>query len=160
VDVNASVVCDIAQLSKPVHELADPGTGSTNHLCKGLLCDRRNQHLWLSGIAKLRHQQECPRQTLFTVVEELVYEVLLGPDGSRQDELQEHFGELMLITQQTNHLFSVESEGGAGRYRFGCCGVKTSDSRQRLFSDKVMRHHERDCRFLPVLRYDDQLRAA
>jgi hypothetical protein len=89
-NVNASAVRNVTKLSKPVHELADPGADGAIHLRKGLLRDCWNQCLRLPGIDRLGYQQKRLYQRLFTLVQELINQVFLYPDCSHRYELQEH----------------------------------------------------------------------
>src|ERR1035441_5887033 len=66
VDPDAAVVFDKTELAKAIHEEADAGPGGADHLCQRLLRDLGNQRFRLARLAKLGHQQENSRQTLFT----------------------------------------------------------------------------------------------
>jgi hypothetical protein len=67
--LDAAVVIDKAELAKAIHEEADAGPRSADHLCQGFLRNGRDESFPFSRLAKLRHQQENPRQTLFAGVE-------------------------------------------------------------------------------------------
>ena len=61
-----------------LHEEADTRPRCTDHLGQAFLRDLWNQPGELIWFAKLRHQQEYPRQAFLTGVEELVEKIGLG----------------------------------------------------------------------------------
>jgi len=55
-NLDATVVCNKAELAKAIHEEADAGPSGADHLRQGFLRDLRNQSLWFTRLAKLRQQ--------------------------------------------------------------------------------------------------------
>src|ERR1022692_1826227 len=110
VDPDAAVVFDKAELAKAIHEEAYAGPGGADHLCQRLLRDLGNQRFRLARLAKLGHQQENSRQTLFTGVEKLVHQVGLGSHTPGQQIFQVHFGEGQLLVHHADHLFPGNSD--------------------------------------------------
>ena len=88
VHLDAAVVIDKAELAKAIHKEADPRPGSADHLCQGFLRDGRNGGFRSTRLAKFRHQQENPRQTLFTGVEQLIHKIGLDAHAAGQQKLQ------------------------------------------------------------------------
>jgi len=84
VHADTAVVFDKAKLAEAVHEEADPGSRSADHIRQGLLGDRRNQCLRLSRSSELGHQQKNPRQALFAGIKELIDKVSLNAHAARQ----------------------------------------------------------------------------
>jgi hypothetical protein len=96
-NLDAAVVFDETEFVKAVHEEADARPGRSNHLCQSFLRDLWNQRFRFSWLAKLRQQQEDPRQTLFAGVEELINKIGLGSRATGQQKLQKQVGERMLL---------------------------------------------------------------
>ena len=80
----SAVVFDEAEAAELVHEEADSGTGGTDHLRQRLLADRGNYCLGLAFLSEISQQQEGSSESFLAGVEELVYEILLDPNGPRQ----------------------------------------------------------------------------
>ena len=85
--MDATVVLDIAKISKAIHEVADARPGRADHLRESLLGDWRYKHLGLTGLTELCHQKECSRQSLLAGIEELINKVFLGADATQEHEL-------------------------------------------------------------------------
>ena len=71
----AAVVIDKSQLSKPIHEKADPRTCGADHLGEGLLADFRDDGYRLGFLAKVGQQQEKPGEAFFAGVEEVIHQI-------------------------------------------------------------------------------------
>ena len=69
-------VIDKTQLLELVHEMTDPRPGGAHHLRQVFLIDSGKDTLGSTFFAKMRQQQENPRQTLLAGVEELVDKIL------------------------------------------------------------------------------------
>lgn len=78
-DPDAAVIFDKAELAKSIHEEADAGRGSADHLCQSFLRDGRNQGFRFSRFTEFGHQQENSRQAPFAGVEKLIDKIALGP---------------------------------------------------------------------------------
>ena len=89
VDLDAPVVLDKPEIAKSIHEEAHTRAGGADHLRQGLLLDLWNILLRFAGLAEFRHQQQNPRETLFTGVEKLIDQVGLNANAALQQELQE-----------------------------------------------------------------------
>ena len=89
VNLDALVVFDKPQLTKSIHEEADTGACRADHLRQGLLRNLGDKLFRLARLAEFRHQQQNPRQTLFTGVEKLIHQVCLNAHAALQQELQE-----------------------------------------------------------------------
>ena len=83
---DAAVILNKAELAKAIHEEANTRPGGADHFCQSFLRDLRNQRFRFSRLAKLRQQQENPRQTLFAGVEKLIDEIGLGPYAADQQK--------------------------------------------------------------------------
>jgi hypothetical protein len=64
--------------------------------------------------AKLGHQEENPRQTLFAGVEKLIDKIGLGSHAPDQQEFQVHLREGMLLVHQADHLSPLYPERCTG----------------------------------------------
>ena len=106
-NVDSTVVGNVAKLAEIVHKLADARASGPDHICKFLLSDWRYHALGFSRLAELSHDEQCAGETLFAVVEQLVDKVLSSSDPPKQDELQENVRELMLFVQKQNHLLAA-----------------------------------------------------
>ena len=89
VNMNSTVVTDVAELAEVVHELADARAGGANHIGELLLGDWRYHALRLARLSELCHDEQCAREALLAIVEQLIDKVLTSPDSTDQDELQE-----------------------------------------------------------------------
>lgn len=78
VHLDPPVVFDKSQLTKPVHEKTDSGTGCTDHFRESLLANLRNLHL-IARLTELRQQKQCPSESLFARIEKLIHQVCLYP---------------------------------------------------------------------------------
>src|ERR1039458_1226418 len=120
--LDAAVVIDKAEPAKAVHKEADAGSCGANHLRQGFLRNGRNEGFRFTQLAKIRHQQENSRQTLFAGVEELVDKIGLGAHAAGQQKRQKQVGKGMLFMNHASHLLSSRSEerrvGKEGRSRW------------------------------------------
>ena len=89
VNLDAPVVFDKTEFAKAVHKETDAGASSADHLRQGLLRDLGNVLFRLARLPEFRHQEQNPRQTLFTGVEKVIDEVGLNAHAALQQELQE-----------------------------------------------------------------------
>ena len=99
-DMDPTVVRDVAKLAEIVHELANAGPSRADHLRKLFLSDWRDHALRFSRRTELRHYEQCTSETLLTIVEQLIDEVFSGSDSTQQDELEENIRKLMLFVQE------------------------------------------------------------
>ncbi len=72
------LIFDVTELTEPVHEDADAGPLSSDHLGKSLLGDWRNESLRFPRFAVFGHQQEYSSQASLAGVEQLVDQIVLG----------------------------------------------------------------------------------
>ena len=84
--LDAAVVIDKSKLEKTIHEKADAGPRSADHLCQDFLRNRRNKGLRFPRLPKFGHQQVNSRQALFAGVEKLIDEIGLDPHAACQQE--------------------------------------------------------------------------
>ena len=132
-NTNAAVVFDVAELSEAIHEEADARPRGADHLGKSLLGDRRKQRLRLARTAKIRQEQERPRQAPFAGIEELIDEIRLGSDASGQNELHEKVGEGVFLVQDAKHPVSFDLERDAAGY-----GHSRGRSHRPRFRDRFL----------------------
>jgi hypothetical protein len=83
-------------------------------------------------LAKLRHQQQNPRQPLLAGVEKLIDQIRLGSHAAGQQKLQKQIGEGVLLVHHADHLRALDLErravgDGPGR-RHPQAGVPAIDS--------------------------------
>ena len=156
-DLDAAVVADEAELAEAVHEEADAGPGGADHFSQGFLRDGRNECLWFSRFAKLGHEEEYSRQTLFTGVEELIDEIGLGSHAAGEQELEKEVCEGRLVVHLANHLSPVDFERDAGVDGGGGEHAQPNDRGEALLTDEVAGGQERDGCFLAVVGDDSEL---
>ena len=96
-NMDSTVVADVAELAEVVHKLADARASGADHIGKLLLGDWRYHAFGFSRLAELSHVEQCAGETLLAVVEQLVDKIFPSPDPPKQDELQEDVGKLMLL---------------------------------------------------------------
>jgi hypothetical protein len=118
--------------------------------------DIGSDRLGTSLLAKICQQQQKARQTLFAGVEKLIDQILFDAAIPGQQISHEQFGELWLLVKGREH--------GCLRYR----GNQTIFHRsRRCDAQRMAIHapltkelawpHDADYRFLPLLRYDNDL---
>jgi hypothetical protein len=151
VHADATVVVDEAELPEAIHEKADARPRSADHGRKRLLRDAGKQHISLTLIAKFRHQQEGTRQAPFAGVEELIDQIFLGANASKNDELHEEIGKRMLLMQSVFHLLRRDAKHPTGSNGGGRGGSKRTLSRHRFFAKEISGSEERHCGFFPLL---------
>jgi len=84
VDLDRAVVFDEPELPEFVHEEIDARTRGSHHTRQCLLRDFRQHTLRLILFPIPRQQQQRPRQSLFTRIEQLIDQILFHPDVMRQ----------------------------------------------------------------------------
>jgi len=88
-----AIVVNEAHLSEPVHEKADPRTGWTYRVCKGLLTDLGDYSLGDAFLPEVSKPQQNPSQSLFAGIKKLsrpVDQVFFVANVSRQKIGHEH----------------------------------------------------------------------
>ena len=78
IDRQRAVARVIDKIHRPelVHEMTDPRPGGTHHLGQVFLIDSGMDRFGSTFLAKMRQQQENPRQALLAGIEKLVDEIL------------------------------------------------------------------------------------
>src|SRR3954454_21605648 len=79
-----SIVLNETKFPELVHEKADPGTSSADHLSQHLLRDIGDHSFGLAFLAKIGQHQENSGQSFFAGIEELIDKVVLDPEIARQ----------------------------------------------------------------------------
>ena len=87
-----AVVADQSQLSKLVHEMADPRSGGADHFGQCFLADIRADPLWLAVLAEIREQQQQPGKSPLALIEQLIDQVFLDPAVPGQEIGHEQLG--------------------------------------------------------------------
>jgi hypothetical protein len=67
-NMDATVVFNKPEFAKAVHEEADAGAGSANHLCQGLLSDGRYELCRFLWFTEIGHQEEESCESLLAGV--------------------------------------------------------------------------------------------
>jgi len=148
---NAPVEADIAELFEATQEEADAGPGGAHHLSKRLVRDFRNEGIRFAGLAKVRHQEQRPRQPPFAGVEELIHQIRLGSYAPDEDELHEEIRELMIVMQGAEHARALDLENNAD---CNCCsgsGAKAALFSHGLFTKEVPGCKQGDSGFFSTL---------
>jgi hypothetical protein len=78
VDQDAALVFDIAQFAKAIHKEAHARTRRTNHLCKSFLRNGMDERHRFARLAVVGHQEQYPRQTPLTGIEDLIDKIGLN----------------------------------------------------------------------------------
>ena len=95
-------------------------------------------------------------QPFFAGVEELVYQVLLDSDVSRQHISDEAVGELVFLVERANHFVFLNDEHGGGCNR-GRSRYANGLARKAPFPKKITRSKERHNGFFAALIDDSEL---
>jgi len=150
----AAVIVNEPEFAKAVHEKADAGTRSADHLRQGLLRDRRNELCRFSWLAVVGHQQKDSCQTFFAGVEELIDKVCLGSHAASQEVRHEQIGECVLIVHHSDHLATSDLHRTGRRDRSDSDESVSSGSGKRILPNKVAGGKQRNRSFLAVRRKD------
>src|SRR5712691_4236805 len=103
VDFQVAVVFNQAHFSELIHEKAHASTRCANHLRERFLADLWNNPLGLTFLAKLRENEKYPSQALLAGIEELIDQVCLYSDVTRQKMRHEPLRELLLVLGKADH---------------------------------------------------------
>src|SRR3954465_10049794 len=102
-DFNFSVVADQAQFSKFVHEKTHARSSRADHLSQSFLIDIRVNRPGVNFFSKIAQQEEAPRETFLTGIEQLVYQIFFNAAVTRQEVLHEQRGKLWLLFNRRKH---------------------------------------------------------
>src|ERR1700689_1922916 len=97
------IVIDEAQFTKFVHEKADAGSGSADHIGQCLLTDVWTDRLRSAFLAEIRQQQEQARKPPLARIEQLVDQILLDPSVAGQEICHEKLVKCWLVVKQGDH---------------------------------------------------------
>src|ERR1700722_846068 len=153
---DATVVFNKSELTKAVHEETNAGSGGADHFCESFLGDLRNQCFRFTRLAKLRQQQQNPRQTFLAGVEKLIDKISLGSHAADQQKSQEQIREGRLIVHHADHLPPLDFQCLTSGYGGGSCHVLPTQGRQRLLSNEGARSEQRDGGLFSVWRNNCQ----
>ena len=112
----AAVVLDEAEIAELVHEEIDARPGRADNLRERFLRHLRDRQR-LIPLPVARQQQQDTGEPLFARVEQLVDQVLLHTDVSRQHVREEPFGQRRLRVEHLEHLWLFDDEHRARRHR-------------------------------------------
>src|SRR6185369_5303325 len=87
-----AIVFNKAELTELVHEIIYTGARGTDHLCKRLLADLREDGLGSAFLAKIGQQQESTCQALLARIEQLIDQVFFDANSPCQKMGNEHLG--------------------------------------------------------------------
>ena len=142
VDADLAVVLDKAQFPEFIHEKIDPRPRCANHFRQHLLRYFGEHLLSMAWRAIARKKQQSTRQPFLAGVKELVYQVLLDSDDSRQRIGDEAVGELVFLVEHANHLVFLNDEQG-GRCNRGRSRHANGLARKAPFPKKIARSKDR-----------------
>jgi hypothetical protein len=151
-----SVVIDEPELAELVHKKAHARARRADYLRERLMANLPNDRLVYSLFTEVRHEEEHPRQSLFTRVEELVDQVLLDPYVPGQEVGYKLFGELRLVVKHADDGRLVEPGDYAVTHRRGR-GQAQRLPCQTALAEKGALAMERDNRLLVPLGSDTDL---
>ena len=83
VDLEVSVVVDVAQLPKLIHKVAHAGARRADHVRERLLAHFGDHRLLLPVLAEVRQQEQRSRQPFLAGIKQLVDQVFLDSDRAR-----------------------------------------------------------------------------
>lgn len=83
VNFKSAVVSNEAKAAEFIYKKADSRTGGADHVCQRFLANRRNYRLGLAFLPEVSQQQERSSESFLAGIEELVYQILLDPNGAR-----------------------------------------------------------------------------
>ena len=110
--MQAAVVLDETEFAEFVHEEIYAGSRGTDHFREHLLRDFGKNPLECVFLAIACEKQQRSCQALLAGIEELIDQVFLDSDISRQHEGDEAVGKLMFAVKDTNHLGFFDHEHG------------------------------------------------
>src|ERR1700735_3852307 len=99
VDLNMPIVIDEAEFAELVHEKADAGSGSADHIRQRFLTDVRTDPLRNAFLSEIRQQQQHARKPPLARIEKLVDQIALDPNITGQEICHEEFGKRRLIVK-------------------------------------------------------------
>ena len=146
----ASRVIDKAQRPELVHEVADPGSGGSDHLRQMFLIYPRKDGFGFSFLAITRKQEENPGEALLTGVEELIDQILLIPHVADQEMRHKQFRDVVLFVEHSHHQWFFNPVKGAVGKR-GSRSHAQRPSGKASFAEKLTGTYHRDNCFLALL---------
>jgi hypothetical protein len=117
------------------------------------LADLRYDRLRFPFLAKIRHQQKHPRQTLLARIKKLIDQVFLDAGFPRQQERYERLGKFRLVAEHAHDGRFVEPHNDAFHHRLGRRQAQRV-AVEAAFAKKVPLVVQSNDRFLPRLVYD------
>jgi len=109
VDLEVSVVVDVAQLPKLIHKVAHAGARRADHVRERLLAHFGDHRLLLPVLAEVRQQEQRSRQPFLAGIKQLVDQVFLDSDRASQKMRRESFGELLFVAEHPRHGGLIQS---------------------------------------------------
>jgi len=103
VDFKVAVVINQAHFSELIHEKAHSSTRRANHLRERFLADLWNNPLGLTFLAKLRENEKYPSQAPLARIEQLIDQVCLHTDVTRQKMRHKPLRKLWLVMEKVDH---------------------------------------------------------
>src|SRR6266853_3162418 len=92
-----AVVVDEAEFAELVHEEAHSGSCRTDNLGEGFLAHLWNYLLGLAVFSKVGQEEQDPRESFLTGVEELIHQVLFNANVAGEDVSKKEFGKVRLV---------------------------------------------------------------
>ena len=114
----SSIVLNKAQLFELIHQGVDLLARSSDHFGQQLLGYFRQSRGKVMAASKFVQLQEQARQPLLAGIEQMVDQILLGPDVSPQEIVPEMVGKRRVRVQRANHIFLADFQD-AGRKNRG-----------------------------------------
>src|SRR6202051_3836031 len=100
-----SVVADESKFAEFVHEVANAGSGRSNHLRQCFLADIHQNRLRSAFLSEMREQKKKARESLLARIKKLVDQVLFYPVVPRQEIRHEQLRKFRLVMKGGNHRF-------------------------------------------------------
>src|SRR6266436_7245681 len=97
-----AVIVDEAEFAELIHEKAHSGSCRADNLGEGFLAHLWNYLLGLAVFSKVAQEEQDPRESFLTGVEELVHQVLLNANVAGEDVGEEELGEFRLVVDHSS----------------------------------------------------------
>jgi hypothetical protein len=147
VNFQAAVIIDESQLAKFIHEGAYARPRGADNLGECFLADFCYDRFRFPFLAKVSHQEEHPRQTLFARIEELVDQIFLDASVPSQQLRYESLGKLRFVAEHAHDRHFVEPRDDAFCHRYDRPQAEWLACQASL-AKEIPHSVERDDRFL------------
>jgi len=156
VDVQPTVILDEAELPEFIHEEIDARACRADPRRQNVLVDSWNDRFQLSLFAEIGEEQEQPGEPAFARIEQLINQISLDLNVTRQQECHEPLRKHWLFVEDPDHRGFFDSDNRRFRHR-GSGGQMQGLAGQTSFAKEVTGREHGDDTFLTLLGDDREL---